>query len=341
MRPSLSRIAVALCLGILAFSLGSCAALPDEQGRDAGTAAFEAGHWPRTLTDSMHDPIRIPAKPERIVSTSVGLTGSLLALDAPVIASATAPAGPDTDGDGFFKHWADVASDRKVDPLYEIGKFDLEEIEDQKPDLIIVAATGADSEVDNVGALRKIAPTIVVDYADKDWNELSKLLGEATGTEERAEQNSAAINERVSALRSTLAIPSGTTASIISYAAHGISPIAKTTGPHAQLFRGLGFTVVSTPKKFDTSTQPREDFSFVSYRDLPATLTGDATFLLAANKKATTAFTSDESLAQLPSVQSGSVFPLTTAHLLDYYATQKILDYFEHDFPGLGSSELE
>ncbi|MGH3654094.1 Fe2+-enterobactin ABC transporter substrate-binding protein [Glutamicibacter sp.] len=341
MRPSLSRIAVVLCIGALAFSLGSCATAPAEQARDTGTAAFEVGHWPRTFTDSMHNAIRIPAKPERIVSTSVGLTGSLLALDAPVIASATAPEGPDADGDGFFKHWADVASDRKVEPLYEIGKFDLEEIKDQKPDLIVVAATGADSEVDSLGALRKIAPTIVVDYADKDWNELSKLLGEATGTEEKAQQNTAAVSERVSTIRSMLAIPSGTTASIISYAAHGISPIAKTTGPYAQLFRGLGFTVVSAPKKFDTSTQPREDFSFVSYNDLPATLTADATFLLAAGKKATTAFTSDESLAQLPSVQSGSVFPLTSPHLLDYYAAQKILDYFEHDFPGLSSSELE
>ena len=45
--------------------------------------------------------------------------------------------------------------------------------------------------------------------------------------------------------------------------------------------------------------------------------------------------------AQLPSVQSGSVFPLSAPHLLDYYAAQEILDYFEHDFPGLSSSELE
>lgn len=341
MRPSLSRIAVALFISALAFSLGSCATTPAEPARDTGTAAFDVGHWPRTFTDSMQNTVRIPAKPERIVSTSVGLTGSLLALDAPVIASATAPEGPDADRDGFFKHWADVASARKLDPLYEVGKFDLEEIAEQKPDLIIVAATGADSELSKVGALRKIAPTIVLDYADKDWNELSKLLGEATGTEDKAQQNTAAVAERISTLRAKLSIPSGTTASLISYAARGTSPIAKAAGPYAQLLSGLGFTMVSTPKQFDTSTQPREDFSFVSYQDLPAALTGDATFLLAANKKTAMEFTADESLAQLPSVQSGSVFPLSAPHLLDYYAAQEILDYFEHDFPGLSSSELE
>lgn len=341
MRPSLSRIAVALCISALAFSLGSCATAPAEPARDAGTAAFEVGHWPRTVTDSMHHAVMIPAKPERIVSTSVGLTGSLLALDAQVIASATAPKGPDADGDGFLKHWADVASDRKVDPLYEAGKFDLEEIAEQKPDLIVVAATGADSEAGQLSALRKIAPTIVVDYADKDWNELSQLLGEATGTEDKAQQNTAAVNDRISALKSILAIPSGTTASIVDYAAGGTSPIAKSTGPHAQLLKGLGFTVVSAPRQFDTSTQPREDFSFVSYQNLPAALTGDAAFLLSAEKTTALEFTADESLAQLPSVQSGSVFPLGAPHLLDYYAAHEILDYFEHDFPDLSSSELE
>lgn len=341
MRPILSRTAVAFCIGALAVSFSSCGSTPTETERDAGTAVFEVGHWPRTFTDSTDNAIVIPAKPERIVSTSVALTGSLLALDAPVIASATAPSGPATDDDGFFKQWADVASDRKVDPLYEIGKFDLEEIKDQKPDLIVVAATGADSEKDSLGFLQKIAPTIVVDYADKDWEELSVSLGEATGTEEKAQQNTSAINDRVATLKGLVAIPSGTTASLLSYSAHGISPLAKATGPHAQLFRGLGFSMVSTPKKFDTSTQPREDFSFVSYNDLPATLVADATFLLAADKKSTTEFISDESLAQLPSVQSGSVFALDAPHLLDYYAAQEILDYFEHDFPGLTSSELE
>ena len=168
----------------------------------------------------------------------------------------------------------------------------------------------------------KIAPTIVLDYADKDWNELSKLLGEATGTEDKAQQNTAAVAERISTLRAKLSIPSGTTASLIS-----MLPVAPLRSPRppgrtAQLLSGLGFTMVSTPKQFDTSTQPREDFSFVSYQDLPAALTGDATFLLAANKKTAMEFTADETLAQLPSVQSGSVFPLSAPHLLDYYAAR-------------------
>lgn len=50
--------------------------------------------WPRQVTDSrgVHT---LESKPTRIVSTSVTLTGSLLAIDAPVIASgATTPKQP-------------------------------------------------------------------------------------------------------------------------------------------------------------------------------------------------------------------------------------------------------
>lgn len=56
-----------------------------------GLTSAVAADWPRQVTDSrgVHT---LESKPTRIVSTSVTLTGSLLAIDAPVIASgATTP----------------------------------------------------------------------------------------------------------------------------------------------------------------------------------------------------------------------------------------------------------
>ena len=57
----------------------------------SGIAAVQAADWPRQITDS-RGTHTLESQPQRIVSTSVTLTGSLLAIDAPVIASgATTP----------------------------------------------------------------------------------------------------------------------------------------------------------------------------------------------------------------------------------------------------------
>ena len=52
------------------------------------------------------------------VSASVTLTGSLLAVDAPVTASgATMPNSPVADDQGFFTQWSDVAKEKDVKAL--------------------------------------------------------------------------------------------------------------------------------------------------------------------------------------------------------------------------------
>ena len=57
----------------------------------SGIVAVQAADWPRQITDS-RGTHTLESQPQRIVSTSVTLTGSLLAIDAPVIASgATTP----------------------------------------------------------------------------------------------------------------------------------------------------------------------------------------------------------------------------------------------------------
>ena len=51
-----------------------------------GITSAQAADWPRQVTDS-YGTHTLPSQPLRIVSTSVTLTGSLLAIDAPVVAS--------------------------------------------------------------------------------------------------------------------------------------------------------------------------------------------------------------------------------------------------------------
>jgi len=334
-RPSKLKIVASILICLLTFSLGACTSTANPEAREVSTATVESNDWPRVVTDETGDLIKIPAKPQRIVSTSVSATGSLLALNAPVIATAVAPQSPATDKHGYLRQWAKVASKRSVDALYEIGNFDLEAIRDSKPDLIIVSASGADSALVHLEQLREIAPTLLVDYTEKKWTALSVDLVKATGTEEAAASKNAIINRRVAGLKRSLAIPAGTTASILSYHQGNISPIAQSTGPHAQLFEALGFTVADPPKEFDTSAQEREDFAFTSYAGLAKSVSGDVAFLLASDSEAVEQFTTDTSLGLLPSIRGGNVFALQESFLLDFYSTQKILDYFENDFPGL------
>ncbi|STW08606.1 Ferric enterobactin-binding periplasmic protein FepB [Klebsiella grimontii] len=67
-----------------------------------GMSSALAADWPRQITDS-RGTHTLESQPLRIVSTSVTLTGSLLAIDAPVVASgATTPNNRVADGQGFF-----------------------------------------------------------------------------------------------------------------------------------------------------------------------------------------------------------------------------------------------
>src|SRR3546814_7684230 len=76
---------------VAGFALAGCSSADADS--DADSAASQ-GNWPRTV-ETPKGPVEITSKPERIVSTSVTLTGTLLSIDAPVVA--TASTGPNTD----------------------------------------------------------------------------------------------------------------------------------------------------------------------------------------------------------------------------------------------------
>ncbi|CBT74523.1 MULTISPECIES: Fe2+-enterobactin ABC transporter substrate-binding protein [Glutamicibacter] len=340
MHSHVFKFASAAAAAALTLSLGACASYSTaETTTDGSSAEAETGTWPRTVTDDAGNEVEIPAKPERIVSTTVSTTGSLLALDAPLVGSATAAISPQSDENGWFTQWADVAVERDLEPIYQLGNFDLEAVVAQDPDLIVVSTSGADSEIDNLAQLQDIAPTYVVNYGDKDWKELTEELGEATGTEANAAAVIDEFDQRAESIKQKLAIPAGTTASIVSYNQGDDSPVGKTTGPHAALISSLGFDIVEPPAEYDTSTQVREDFAFTSYEGLAESATGDAVFLISATDEIAKAFKDDATLANLPSVKNDNVFPLANSFRLDYYSSSGILDYFENDFPGLNEAK--
>lgn len=133
----------------------------------------------------------IPAQPENILSTSVTVTGTLLAIGAPVTASAA------TSDYRFFGQWKQVARQRKVRKLWSAGSVDLESVYVQMPDLIVVSASGADSALAQLDELKVVAPVIVVDYSDQSWQSLAMKLGQATGLTQQAKAHIDAFHQLV------------------------------------------------------------------------------------------------------------------------------------------------
>lgn len=332
MRLPLPKKALALtATAVMALTLGACSNGSAEAESTESAAA--TAQWPRTIVHEAGETV-IDAKPENIVSTSLSVTGTLLAIDAPVTSTSVSTARSGTaDENGFFTQWADVAVERGVEPLYTIGELDLEAVIAEDPDLIVVSTSGADSVLDQYDALSEIAPTIVVNYGDQTWQDLAEELGEATGLEEKAASVVEEFDASVAETAEAMAIEAGTTASIVSFNAGDVSPVGKSTGPHSQLVTALGFTVVDPDEQFDTSTQKREDFAFTSYEGLSASVTGDYTFLISSTEATVEAFTGDPTLANLPSVQAGQVYSMgPESFRLDYFSASDIIDWFSTSF---------
>lgn len=121
LRRLLAALIFALC-GV--FALSACGSSGDggsEDSSDSASASDSSGTWPRTVEDDNGDEVTIDSRPKSIVSTSVTLTGSLLAADAPVKATGITQANtPVSDDKGFFTQWGDVAEQRGVKALSEI-----------------------------------------------------------------------------------------------------------------------------------------------------------------------------------------------------------------------------
>ncbi|WP_232067190.1 Fe2+-enterobactin ABC transporter substrate-binding protein [Achromobacter xylosoxidans] len=276
--------------------------------------------WPRRFDNADGTRTMLAAAPRRVLSTSVTVTGTLLAIEAPVIASAGNANGR------FFDQWAAVARARGLKPSWPAGQVDLEAAYAARPDLIVVSATGADSAREQLDALRAIAPVIVVDYSHQTWQELALQLGRALGTEAAATRAVAGFDTRVAAARARLRVPQGKV-NIISYNGPGTNnPIATPASPHARLLAALGFRIEAPDPAWHVALGRPGDFVWAPYEALTR-LTAQTTFVLRADADDAEAMLRDPVLANLPSVRARQVYGLgRDAFRIDAYSAGQILD---------------
>ncbi|MBE5252725.1 Fe2+-enterobactin ABC transporter substrate-binding protein [Mixta mediterraneensis] len=297
-------------------------------------AAQAENGWPRTI-QGINGSVTLPQPPKRIVSTSVTLTGSLLAIDAPVIASgATAPNSRLADAQGFFRQWGEVAKQRGVKRLY-IGEPSAEAIAAEAPDLIVVSATGNDSAIKLVDQLSAIAPTLVVNYDDKSWQQLVGVLGEATGHEAQAAARIKAFDERENALKSKLTLPPQPVSAMVWNGDGRAVNLWTAESAQGKLLQQLGFELATPPANIQQghSMGQRKDIIQLSGENLAAGLNGNSYMLFAAEDKTAHAVINNPFLAQTSAVKNKQVYALGLEPFrLDYYSASRLLTRLEQLF---------
>lgn len=286
----------------------------------AASQAAQADAWPREFRNADGSVTRIPGPAKRILSTSVTATGTLLAIDAPVAASAASANGQ------FFAQWARVAQERGVRKLWPAGNVDVEAAFAMQPDLIVVSATGADSAVDQLPLLQTVAPVIVIDYSSQTWQELARKLGWAAGLESQAERRIADFDAHVADARQRMQLPQGQV-NLVSYNGPGTSnPIARAQGVHGRLLASLGFDVEAPDPRWHGGVGEPGDFVWAPYEALTQ-LRAPTTFLLRGGEERVQAMLRDPVLANLPAVRAGQVYSLgPNSFRIDYYSAMEIVD---------------
>ncbi|GLU37619.1 MULTISPECIES: Fe2+-enterobactin ABC transporter substrate-binding protein [Pseudomonas] len=265
--------------------------------------------------------------PRRIVSTTPSVTGILLAMDAPLVATAATTPSRLTDAKGFFSQWAKVADERGVAVLYRNLQFDIEAVIASDPDLLIVSATGADSVAPHQAELAaQGVPTLVVNYSNQSWQDIATELGRRTGLERQARDTIQRFDAYTAQVAASIR-PPAEPVSIVGYNIAGSYSIGRLGSPQARLLTALGFKVNELPPALTEKVTRASDFQFISRENLPAAISGASVFLLSASDKDVEAFLADPVLANLPAVRNKRVYPLgPSSFRIDYYSGRQLLD---------------
>jgi iron complex transport system substrate-binding protein len=299
-----------------------------------GLTSGMAADWPREVTDS-RGAHQLEHKPMRIVSTSVTLTGSLLAIDAPVVASgATTPNNRVADGQGFLRQWGDVARARHVARLY-IGEPNAEAVAAQMPDLILISATGGDSALALYDQLSTIAPTLIINYDDQSWQSLLTQLGNITGQEKQAAQRIAEFDARMATLKQQMKLPPKPVSALVYTAAAHSANLWTPESAQGKLLEQLGFTLAPLPAGLHTSQSQgkRHDIIQLGGETLAAGLNGESLFVFAGDQKDTDAIEANPLLSHLEAVKNKRVYALgTETFRLDYFSAMRVLTRLEKLF---------
>ncbi|QNM98954.1 Fe2+-enterobactin ABC transporter substrate-binding protein [Chitinimonas koreensis] len=328
-----SRLTALLLAGALAL-LAGCGRAPSSTATAEAPQVAQVAGWPRSVVTSKGT-LTLERPPQRIVSTSVTLTGTLLAIDAPLAGSGATQANTTiADAQGFFTQWSDVARARGLEPLYQ-GEPNAEAIAAAEPDLIVIAGTGGDSALKLYEQLSQVAPVLVVNYDDKSWQELATLLGHATGREAEAKALIARFEAQVAATRARLRLPPQPTSALVYYEDDSGANVWTPESAQGKLLTELGFQLAAVPDSVrgDTSMGIRRDIVQISGERFAEGLQGRTLLLFSADARMVRQVKANRFLARNPAVAEGRVYAMgLDTFRLDYYSSSRLLDLLAKEF---------
>lgn len=288
--------------------------------------AAEEG-WPREFKDSRGSHI-LTQPPQRIISTSMTLTGSLLALDAPVVASGTTTANNQTSDDqGFFRQWGEVARERGVAKLGR-GEISVEAIAMLKPDLILVSASGGDSSLAFYDQLSRLAPVIVMSYDDKSWQETLRLLSRVTGHEKQAEQRIADFDAAFIKMKQQIHLRHQPVNAIVWDILSQSANVWTPESAQGKFLIDAGIELAPLPLNVQPrSTQgKRHDIVPLEGENLVTGLNGQSLLLFAADESEKKSLLASPLLSHLPAVAANRVYVMgPETFRLDYYSAMGLI----------------
>jgi len=283
--------------------------------------------WPRTIMTSQ-GLLTLEKPPTRIVSTSVTMSGTLLAINAPLVASgATMPNTSVASENGFMRQWVDVAKERGVQVLYQ-SEPNAEAIIKAKPDVIIISATSADSAMRLYDQLKGIAPTLVIGYDDKSWIQLAQIFGDLFGLEKQAKLVIDTFQQQVANTQKMISLPPQPTTAMVYHPDGTGASIWTSKSAQGRLLEELGFTLALVPDsiKGDISMGLREDIIIAKGERFPDAVTGNSVLLFSAEKNREQQLLDNNFLQGNKAIQTQQVYAVgSDTFRLDYYSASNLL----------------
>lgn len=327
MRIATRTITTALAATAVLLLAGCSTPAVSSDPASSTPADASPGAWPRVIEHAAGS-IEITEQPVRIVSTSPSLTGSLLAIDAPVVATSTALVSNLSDDKGFFVQWADVADDRGVEVLYSNLELDLDAVDAFAPDLIIGSANGGDTTLEAYGQLSDIAPTVLLDYSTATWQELTTELAGIVGLEENATKVLDEFDSWVAGQAEQIELPEQPVTALVYLGADGAWAFARDAA-QAVLLESLGFEYEDVPEEAAT-TAAGPGLAVVTAENLPAAFAVAQTLFVVplGSEQEVDEFAADPLLVGAPAVTGDRVYSLGAASFrLDYYSATDTVEH--------------
>lgn len=301
------------------LALGAVAACGSGSGKDAESNDAVATH---SVHHDLGTTKNVPVKPKRIVSASVSLTGSLLAMHAPVSSVVATKPSKIADKHGFLKAWADKATKRHVKPIPG-PEIDLEKIQAAQPDLIVAAKGGQDDGSKVYDKLSKIAPTVVYDYSKTSWKHVTKELGKATGRSKEAQRVLGTFDKRVARVKKQITLPPQPT-SLYTVTPEGAN-VFRRASPQGELLQSLGFHL--TEPKASGTTQGGGTAVTIAPEKFSDALNGRSALVILKNEKELPELRKKKTLGTTPAFKNKKVHALGYEPFrLDPYSANLVLD---------------